>query len=159
MIEKTHFRANLLVVDDNPTDAMMLEGGLQLMSCTVDVADDTTVDELLDKTYDMIFLDINMPTKDGLELADKIRRSASPNRKTPIIAVSGNTFSQEQIIECLENGLDGFLEKPIVMSELITMLKEFLPDKEVIIQTISREGEVKLKGFYRKRKSPNSLVL
>ncbi len=158
MIEKKHFRAHVLVVDDNPTDAMMLEGGLQIVDCTVDVADDKTINDAIKHSYDIIFLDINMPGDDGLTIADKIRRSDTPNRRTPIIAVSGNTFNQNQIIDCLENGLDGYLEKPPAMSELIKILCEFIPDKEVIIENISRDGEVRLKGFYRKQKKPNRLI-
>ncbi len=152
MHEEKHFNGYALVIDDNRTDSLLLEGSLSELGCYVDTVNDADIKEKLDNHYDIIFIDINMPCKDGFSLADEIRRSTQPNRNIPIIAVSGDPYTDDQRDKCLEKGLDGYLEKPAGSEELTDILTEFMPEKPVTIQKFSRDGGLRLKGFMKKRK-------
>ena len=67
---------------------------------------------------DIIITDWDMPVCDGLELAQKIRRSKnSPNRKIPIIMVSGYT-SQQKISEARDCGITEFMAKPFSSEDI-----------------------------------------
>lgn len=71
-------------------------------------------------TYDIIYMDIQMPIMDGYEATKAIRESAHPQaRSIPIVAMTANVFASD-----VENsriiGMDGHLGKPIVIKELIS---------------------------------------
>ncbi|MGN1090075.1 MAG: ATP-binding protein, partial [Huintestinicola sp.] len=72
------------------------------------------------ETFDMIFMDIMMPKKNGYEATMAIRElSDRPDaRSIPIIAMTANAFV-EDIQASLDAGMDGHLAKPIVMDEVL----------------------------------------
>jgi CheY-like chemotaxis protein len=152
MIETRQFRAHVLVIDDSRVDAMMLEQQLKISGCYIEVVDDVGFAEKQNNPYDIVFVDINMPSMNGFALANTIRQSSLAIKHVPIIAVSGNKYSGEQVENCLQNGLDGYVKKPVALNILGDILAEFLPDKETAMHKFSSAGDIRLKGFFRKRK-------
>lgn len=152
MSNRTQFRASVLIIDDNRTDATILEARLKALGCFVDVSDDIGFSEKMDNPYNIIFVDIEMPITDGYSLASMIRESSLAIKDVPIIAVSGRRYSREQAQNSLESGLDGYVEKPVGEDVLIEILLEYLPDQEVHTHKFSNEGSIRAKGFIRKRK-------
>ena len=76
--------------------------------------------------YDLILMDLQMPTMDGLEAARKIRASGMANAESiPIIALTANVF-KEDIDSCLAAGMNSHLGKPIDFNELISVLIKYL---------------------------------
>lgn len=81
-------------------------------------------------TFDMIFMDIQMPEKDGYEATRQIRALNFPwARQIPILAMTANVF-REDIQKCLDVGMDGHLGKPLNIDEVIEKLKTSLPRLE-----------------------------
>lgn len=115
-----HFKA--LVIEDNRIDACVLESMLTEFGCSVDTCDDTDFLEKLQNAYDIIFVDINMPTIDGLSIANMIRRSSLQIKDVPIIVVSTLDYNKEQINACLGKELDGYIEKPVHRELLANIL-------------------------------------
>lgn len=69
------------------------------------------VENLRQKKFDMVFLDIHMPEVDGAEAAKLIRRE---NAAIPITGITANiTDTSRQ--SCLDSGMNRFLEKPLTM--------------------------------------------
>jgi len=78
------------------------------------------------ETYNIIFMDIQMPVMDGYEATRQIRRLHVPTAKTiPIIAMTANVF-KEDVERCLEAGMDAHLGKPIDFNEVMTLLRRGL---------------------------------
>jgi len=76
--------------------------------------------------YDMIFMDMQMPEKDGLTATREIRAIGSEKAKTiPIIAMTANVF-KEDVEKCLEAGMNGHMGKPIDLDELLDVLELYL---------------------------------
>jgi len=76
--------------------------------------------------YDLIFMDMQMPEMDGLEATRQIRALGLPNAKTvPIIAMTANAF-REDVIKCLDAGMNGHLGKPLDFSEVLNKLRAYL---------------------------------
>ncbi|MCL2709083.1 MAG: ATP-binding protein, partial [Defluviitaleaceae bacterium] len=74
-------------------------------------------------SYDMVFMDLQMPEMDGYEAARAIRASSAPNAKTiPIYAMSANTFC-EDIERCLASGMNGHIAKPLNLDEVLGKLR------------------------------------
>ncbi|MEI6062730.1 MAG: response regulator [Bacteroidota bacterium] len=76
------------------------------------------------KVYDLILMDINMPEMDGLEAVKKIRKMESDyiqKARTAIIALTTNPDKDE----CIDAGVDGYAQKPFVLSELNSLFRAY----------------------------------
>jgi CheY-like chemotaxis protein len=71
------------------------------------------------ENYSLILLDISMPDMDGIEVATILRETGL---KIPIIAVTATSNLKSQ---CLEVGMNGFIDKPINTVELDEILNKW----------------------------------
>ncbi len=121
--------ARILIVDDIVTNIRVAEGLLaqydfQIDSCT---SGELAVEHVRQNSYDLIFMDHMMPGMDGVEAARAIRALADPKRCiVPIIALTANAMSGTREM-FLENGLDGFLAKPIDLGKLNEVVEKWIP--------------------------------
>ena len=75
--------------------------------------------------YDVILLDIMMPVMDGLETAEKIRKSGREDAGTVIIiAMSANAF-YDDIERSIKAGMNTHIAKPIDIKKLIECVKKW----------------------------------
>lgn len=85
--------------------------------------------EMMEKSpigyYDAILMDIRMPVMNGYDATKAIRALDRADSKLPIIAMTANAFSDE-IQECMDYGMDGYLAKPIDVQECMRVLSQFL---------------------------------
>lgn len=77
------------------------------------------------EALDLILMDIQMPEKNGYETTVEIKKSVH-NKSIPIIALTAGTLLGEKE-RCLEFGMDDFLTKPIIESELEKILLKWIP--------------------------------
>jgi CheY-like chemotaxis protein len=69
-------------------------------------------------TFDLILMDVQMPEMDGFQTTAAIRAwEQSRARRVPIVAMTANAMKGDREL-CLDAGMDGYLSKPIDMSEL-----------------------------------------
>jgi CheY-like chemotaxis protein/anti-sigma regulatory factor (Ser/Thr protein kinase) len=86
-------------------------------------------------SYDMIFMDLQMPEMDGYEATRRIRALDLPQAKTiPIIAMTANVF-REDIEKCLEAGMNGHIAKPVDFDEVRARLAEYLIQERIPDET------------------------
>jgi signal transduction histidine kinase/CheY-like chemotaxis protein len=79
------------------------------------------------RSFDMIFMDLQMPEMDGFEATRCIRALDAPNAKTiPIVAMTANVF-REDVEKCREAGMNDHVGKPIDLDEIFEKLREYLP--------------------------------
>ena len=113
----------LLVVDDNKTNRLVMRELLASVGHNVDLANSgkDAVNISASKKYDCIFMDISMPEMDGIEATQLIRERASPNRVTPIIALTAHAIAGDRE-RFLAAGMNDYLTKPVRLSDLETRL-------------------------------------
>ncbi|AXJ01957.1 hypothetical protein CYPRO_2716 [Cyclonatronum proteinivorum] len=74
---------------------------------------------------DLIFMDVHLPDKDGVEITKEIRLLDHHNASAPIVALTAGTVKEEQE-RCLNSGMNDYITKPIKTAELARILKSYL---------------------------------
>lgn len=120
--------ANILLVEDNPTNQKIVLITLTSLVKNIDTAE--TGKEALDhfgkSNYDIILMDIQLPVMDGITVARKIREiEISTSQHTPIIAITANAMIGDKE-KCLSAGMDEYLSKPFQPSQLIDVIEKYV---------------------------------
>lgn len=76
--------------------------------------------------FQAVLMDIRMPVKNGHGAAREIRASGRPDANVPIIAMTANTFKEDEE-EARASGMNGFVPKPIDPDRLFTALRQHAP--------------------------------
>jgi CheY-like chemotaxis protein len=112
--------ARVLLVEDNPINALLAKALLAREGCSVDHA--ASGDEALGAaqvgTYDLILMDMRMPGLSGEETARALRKLGV---SAPIVALTANAFDDDRR-RCLAAGMNDFLVKPLSPDALRVML-------------------------------------
>ncbi len=124
---------NILIAEDNDVNWEIISYMLDMLGITSERAENGRI--CVDKmskaakgSFDLIFMDIQMPKMNGLEATRNIRKLDDPWASSiPIIAMTADAFS-ENVTECLEAGMNGHIAKPIdiklVIKEIRRIRKE-----------------------------------
>jgi CheY-like chemotaxis protein/HPt (histidine-containing phosphotransfer) domain-containing protein len=120
----------VLVVDDHPTNRMLLKRQLNILGYAAETADNG-VDALgawRAARFGLVITDCHMPEMDGYDLARSIRDEEGRNggRHTPILACTANVLEGEAEA-CLAAGMDGYVAKPVELGALLKALDRWLP--------------------------------
>ena len=126
-VQKIIEDSKILIVEDNPTSQLVLEGILKKFGYKATIAANgiKALDVLARETFDIILMDCQMPEMDGLETTRHIRSSNGKHTQVPIIAVTANVLSGDKE-RCIESGMNDYLEKPINKGLLEAKLKYWL---------------------------------
>ena len=120
----------VLVVDDHPTNRMVLGRQLNSLGYAVETAADGREAFEAWKTgrYGLVVADCNMPGMSGYDLVRALRAHEKQHvlPRTPVFACTANAMPGESAI-CREAGMDEYLVKPIGMGELARQLRAWLP--------------------------------
>jgi two-component system sensor histidine kinase/response regulator len=97
--------------------------------------------EALEKdSFDLVFMDVQMPEMDGLEATAAIReRETRSGLHQPIIALTAHAMKGDRE-KCLAGGMDGYLTKPIRPQELDDILEDYLARRLASPSTIEVAG-------------------
>jgi CheY-like chemotaxis protein len=119
----------VLVVDDHPTNRMLLMSQVGALGYAAESAVNGAEAFRLWKSgrFALVLTDCNMPEMTGYELARAIR-AAEPaaGERCPILACTANAMSDE-VLHCIEAGMDAYLVKPMDLNSLAAELKRWLP--------------------------------
>jgi two-component system, sensor histidine kinase len=115
----------ILVVEDHPANQYVAQSLLESLDCTVSIAGTgAEALELLDRqTFDLVFMDCQMPGMDGYETTRRMR--AVLQRFIPVVAITANAMIDDKQ-RCLDAGMDDFLPKPFTKSALSDLLCKWL---------------------------------
>jgi signal transduction histidine kinase/CheY-like chemotaxis protein len=121
---------NILVAEDNKINQRLIVRVLEDMgNITVDIAENGEIafEKRKEKHYDVIFMDIEMPVLNGLDSTDKIIEWENENGKLhiPIIALTADALKGKKE-EFIQHGMSGYTTKPLVISEIVKILQEYL---------------------------------
>ena len=137
--EASRPNVSVLLVDDNLANLQLASELLRGLNTQVVQANNgkQAIDACAENEFDVIFMDIQMPGMDGLETTRHIRALEQGKRRTPIIALTAHTIT-EQKSELLIAGMDDCISKPVNEAQLAHIINRWASlsgKKEVVIQT------------------------
>ncbi|MFZ1453429.1 MAG: ATP-binding protein, partial [Ferruginibacter sp.] len=113
---------SILIVEDNQFNAVVAQEELEdaIEGVTVALAENgaIAVEKLRSSAFDIILMDVQMPTMNGYEATKAIRAFNNDKAGTPIIAMTANVL-KEEVDLCQQAGMNDFIGKPFDTSELI----------------------------------------
>ena len=117
----------LLLVEDEKKVASFIKKGLEEEGYAVDWTADgeSGLYKGLDRVYDLIILDVNLPGKDGLTILAELR---SQQVTTPILLLTVRATIEDKVIG-LDTGADDYLPKPFAFTELLARVRALLRRK------------------------------
>ena len=116
---------NILLVDDNKTNQKLASLVLGRLGYQPEIASNgaEAVSKQLDANYDVILMDIEMPEMDGVDATKAIRAAEDKSaRPVYIVATTANAMQGDRE-RYLTAGMDGYVSKPIRISELVSALE------------------------------------
>jgi CheY-like chemotaxis protein len=114
----------ILLVEDNAFNQKVALRLLEKLGHQIDLATNgiEAITAVQQRTYPIVFMDIQMPEMDGIE-ATRCIRSGS-NDQPWIIAMTGN-ISDEDRQSCIEAGMDDYISKPLQLAKLAEAIERF----------------------------------
>jgi two-component system response regulator HydG len=114
----------ILIVDDEKSHRLMLRAHLEGEGFQIVEASDghEAVDLVNERSFDLVLMDIRMPTMDGIEALKRIKEATAA---TPVIMMTAYG-SINSAVEALQAGATDYLTKPLDMDELIFKAKKAL---------------------------------
>jgi len=119
---------NILIVDDNKINMRLLKKIVQRIipnSSIFEAYDgNDAIAQYEKEKLDIILMDIQMPNKNGYEATYEIRK-LKDSEKIPIIAITAGILTGD-IEKCFESGMNDYIAKPIIFSDLEQILHKWL---------------------------------
>jgi CheY-like chemotaxis protein len=115
----------ILIADDNTINTEMLSDFLSDIGYTILTAHDGAIalELIFQHNPDIVLMDIQMPTIDGITAIERVRSSHCP--QPPIIAVTALAMTNDRD-RCLQAGATAYLSKPIKLQPLLALIQSLL---------------------------------
>jgi PAS domain S-box-containing protein len=121
----------ILIVEDNKINMLLAKTLVKriISNCIIFEAKDgnEAIEQYIKEQPDVILMDIQMPNKNGYEATEEIRKLKN-SENIPIIAITAGIMVGDKE-KCLEAGMNDYLPKPIIQTDLEKMLHKWLHKK------------------------------
>jgi len=120
---------SILVVDDEPANRALATGILAAAGWRVDEVEngDLAIAAVREHRYDLVLMDIQMPGRDGFDVARAIRGGDGPGAAVPILAFTA-VPPGDALDRARAAGMDGHIAKPFTPGQLLAATDPWRPD-------------------------------
>ena len=125
------FTGKVLLAEDTPTNQFIAVTLLERAGLDVTVVEDgqQAVDSIVNGSFDLIFMDMQMPNMNGYEAVEVLRKS---DITIPVIALTARAMDGDREL-CIKAGCNDYIPKPIDKNHLFSIIKKYMqvaPDSE-----------------------------
>jgi two-component system, chemotaxis family, response regulator Rcp1 len=118
----------LFLVEDNPAEVRLIQEAIKEANLSEvlelsyaydgeEACEMLDTAKIIDKKYDLVLLDLNMPRVTGKEVLEKMKTDPELTM-IPVIIVTNSDYKKD-MIECYRLGADGYLQKPADFKKLV----------------------------------------
>ncbi len=139
--------ARILIAEDEDGISSFLDGGLRAAGFSTKVVEDGSSALALARTgeFDLLVLDLGLPTRDGLSVLEELRRQGS---RLPVVILTARS-ELDDMVGGLDRGADDYVTKPFRFEELLARIRARLRPGAAE-ETELRAGDVALDLFTRR---------
>ncbi|MBV5320072.1 MAG: response regulator [Sulfuricurvum sp.] len=141
--KNSRFAATALVAEDNIINQKLIRRTLEDLGLEITLASNglEAFEKRKNGSFDIIFMDIQMPVLDGIEATQEILDFEEDYGQShiPIIALTANALKGDRE-RFMAAGMDEYTTKPLVRSEIISLLNNFLSHKIIEINPIPKSA-------------------
>ena len=123
---------NILLAEDNPLNQKIAAKLLGKKGWLVTVAlnGQEALDQLSEKSFDLVLMDVQMPVLDGFETTKIIRlKEQESGGHIPIIAMTARAMAEDEK-KCLDAGMDAYISKPIDAAKVYDTIEKMMDKTE-----------------------------
>ncbi|WP_158279748.1 CheR family methyltransferase [Coraliomargarita sinensis] len=124
------FKGSILLVEDNESNAFYIKALVGARGADVELATqgEAALEELRERSFDLVLLDLHMPGIGGLETLKRIRSSErSRTRNLPVWVLTADASTKAKQ-DSHEYGADGLLVKPVTPTDVYEVLGKYLEE-------------------------------
>jgi two-component system nitrogen regulation response regulator NtrX len=140
-------KTRILIVDDEPLIRQSLSGVLQDEGYQTNAVEsgEACCEELARNSYDLVLLDVWLPSMDGLETLARIQEIPFASR--PVVLIISGHGNIETAVRATKLGAFDFLEKPLTIQKVTVVIKNALQQRklELELERFKEDDEHKLK--------------
>jgi CheY-like chemotaxis protein len=123
-------RLDILLVEDNILNQKVVSFNLKKYNYNVTAVTNgfDAIEEIRQKKYDLILMDLMLPGMNGYEITTAIRKYEQENgseKQIPIIAITANTLDNDRE-KCFTAGMNEYLSKPFTSEQLLEKVRTFI---------------------------------
>ncbi len=117
---------DILIAEDNQINQKLAQNIFEGLGYKPVMASNglQVIDQLRAKSFDLIFMDVQMPEMDGMETTRFIIHKLKPEKKPVIIAMTAFALEGDKE-KCLEAGMDDYISKPFLIEEIVERIKKW----------------------------------
>lgn len=147
---------NILIVEDEIRISSFVQKGLSAAGYACSVSADGAEALVLAQTgqFDLILLDIGLPTMDGYEILRRIRIN---DQNTPVIMLTARDSVEDTVVS-LDSGANDYLAKPYKFDELLARIRIRIRDRPAVASAELRHGDVSLDLRTRRARLGNTSI-
>ncbi|MCT7960244.1 response regulator [Laspinema sp. D1] len=118
----------ILIAEDHEINQQVIVFQLNTLGYHADCVNNglEALDRLACEDYDLVFMDCQMPLKDGYEVTRELRQSEGDRHHTIVIALTAHALNSDRQ-KCLEAGMDDYISKPVLLEQLQAALDRWIP--------------------------------
>ncbi|MEV5026726.1 response regulator [Paenibacillus sp. LPE1-1-1.1] len=119
----------VLVGEDDNVSRRLMKQMLGALGFSADMAENgpEVLAALEQTSYDLLFLDLQIPFKDGWETVQEIKTNVTD--KHPVIIAMTANVSKETMQRCLSSGMDDFIAKPVRLDDMKQVIQKYMLKK------------------------------
>lgn len=125
--DKSLKAAKILVVDDSDMNRLVLKRLFNIWNaeCIEARSGEEALEKAMDMRFDLILMDLQMDGMDGFEATERIRKEATKNAETRIVAMTAQRAS-DIYVQVTESAMSEIISKPFEPQDLYQKLKQYL---------------------------------
>ncbi|AFZ47940.1 integral membrane sensor hybrid histidine kinase [Cyanobacterium stanieri PCC 7202] len=119
---------SILIAEDNRVNQKLLSNLIKRIGYDADIANNgaEVIEALEKKSYDLIFMDMEMPVLDGVETTRKIHQQWAGQKIPSIVAMTANDDDDSRG-RCFDVGMSDYLTKPVNLKKLSQIIEKYCP--------------------------------
>src|SRR3954453_7526676 len=137
----------ILIAEDDEALARFVRRGLEAEHYSVEVVADgeQARTAAIERAYDTVILDLNLPKLDGVSVLRQLRLKKP---SLPVLILTQRTKVEDRV-QCLDTGADDYLAKPFSFSELSARIRALLRRSHLPSESVLVVGDLKLDRVQR----------